>query len=1309
MWNRRVEVGLSLLVILILIPVSLLTLSGVEAGQQSTAAPPDLARVAAALESPSTAAAAEEATAVGYVYYDGTPVAGADVTILRDNITVYMTATAASGGGLPSFTVNLSDPPIFAAPDDILTLQVEYSGQINWSNFRVQPDQQTLTGRLSSACGPTEVPGGMIATDTTWTAECGPYFVRGNVQVMSGATLTVEAGATILFDPDLAMLVNGTLLSQGSADALVTFTSGQEEHWGYLSFGIGTTDSILTGTLVESAGGAVVANNAAIRVDGATVSLNGVIARWNESDGIQVFNSGTAPMDNLIVVGNTGRGISIDTNIVGISVQNSVVSHNTGGGIWLEGNTEGIVSGNTVESNDDSGIRIYSAGGPITISDNRVVGNETANYGAGLYFRSTRGDILDNYIVGNQANRSGGGVYLYGGYGNVFSRNFVLYNRSFDTTAAGAGMYLRGSNNQVSNNIFAANFADETITTNPGPGAGLYVYDGLDVSHNSFVQNYARMTPGGGLYSREPQLYLEANTIVDNIATSPVSDGWGGVHLIEPATLYHNSLFDNHAYDLYNGGELADGTVNAQANWWGTTDPVAISEQIHDWADDATRGLVDYANWLAEPWDAAPVSPPAEVETTVDGSSLTVSWQANPESDLAGYKVYLDTSDHIFDPAVGGEVAPIDVGLVTSFTLTCLPPDTYYLVVTAYDDDVDGVDDWIDGNESWFSREVEDTTTTPPACALPAGPTALSATPISSGRIDLAWTDNAADETGYRIERSPNGSTNWSEVGATPPNAESYSDTGLSCGVTYHYRVRAYRAGDSQYSAYSNVAQTTTINCPPAGPSDLNATAVSASQIDLAWTDNAADESAYRLERSPNGSTEWSEIANLPANSTAYNNTGLTCGTTYYYRVRAYRAGDGLYSAYSNVANATTGPCPPAAPGDLSATAVSTSRIDLAWTDNAADETAYLVERSPNGSTGWSEIVALGANSKSYSNTGLACGTTYYYRVRAYRSGDGEYSTYSNVAHDTTFACQPAAPSSLSATAVSASQINLAWVDNASDESAYRVERSPNGSSGWVEIDNLAANSTAYNDTGLACGATYYYRVRAYRSGDGQYSAYSNVAHDTTDACMGPAAPSNLSAVAWSASQINLTWTDNAGDESAYLVERSPNGSTSWAQIASLGANSTGYGNTGLACNTTYYYRVRAYRAGDGQYSAYSNVDGATTDACSPPTAPSGLSATGVSAEQINLSWTDNADDESAYLVERSPDGVSNWSQIAGLPANSTGYSDTGLACGMTYYYRVRAYRAGDGQYSGYSNIASAETAMCELKIASFLPLLIMP
>ncbi len=123
----------------------------------------------------------------------------------------------------------------------------------------------------------------------------------------------------------------------------------------------------------------------------------------------------------------------------------------------------------------------------------------------------------------------------------------------------------------------------------------------------------------------------------------------------------------------------------------------------------------------------------------------------------------------------------------------------------------------------------------------------------------------------------------------------------------------------------------------------------------------------------------------------------------------------------------------------------------------------------------------------------------YYYRVRAYRAGDGQYSSYSNVAHGTTQACPPpVAPTGLSATAISASQINLSWTDNAGDESGYRVERSLNGTSGWIEIASLGTNSCAFSDSGLEYNKTYYYRVRAYRAGDGQYSSYSNLAHDTT-------------------------------------------------------------------------------------------------------------------------------------------------------------------------------------------------------------------
>lgn len=100
---------------------------------------------------------------------------------------------------------------------------------------------------------------------------------------------------------------------------------------------------------------------------------------------------------------------------------------------------------------------------------------------------------------------------------------------------------------------------------------------------------------------------------------------------------------------------------------------------------------------------------------------------------------------------------------------------------------------------------------------------------------------------------------------------------------------------------------------------------------------------------------------------------------------------------------------PPAAPSSLSATAISTTQIDLTWTDNSSNETSFRVERSPNGSTGWASVGTNAADDNTFSNTGLTCGTQYFYRVFAV-NGVGD-STASNTANATTSACPPA-PSS---------------------------------------------------------------------------------------------------------------------------------------------------------------------------------------------------------------------------------------------------------------------------------------------------------
>ncbi len=191
-------------------------------------------------------------------------------------------------------------------------------------------------------------------------------------------------------------------------------------------------------------------------------------------------------------------------------------------------------------------------------------------------------------------------------------------------------------------------------------------------------------------------------------------------------------------------------------------------------------------------------------------------------------------------------------------------------------------------------------------------------------------------------------------------------------------------------------------------PTDLTASATSLTAIHLAWTDNATDETSFSIERSPNGTDNWTEIATPAANTTSYDNTGLTCGTTYFYRVRSYRASGDHYSPYSNVADATTVSClPPADPSSLTAVAASQTQIDLSWTDNSNDENDFGIERSANGTTGWSQITTVTANTTSYQNTGLTCGNTYYYRVRAHRSSDNSYSGYSNIANATTSACMP--------------------------------------------------------------------------------------------------------------------------------------------------------------------------------------------------------------------------------------------------------------------------------------------------------------
>ena len=189
---------------------------------------------------------------------------------------------------------------------------------------------------------------------------------------------------------------------------------------------------------------------------------------------------------------------------------------------------------------------------------------------------------------------------------------------------------------------------------------------------------------------------------------------------------------------------------------------------------------------------------------------------------------------------------------------------------------------------------------------------------------------------------------------------------------------------------------------------------------------------------------------------------------------------------------------PPSAPGNLAATAASSSQINLAWADGSNNESGFKIERCTGaGCTNFAQIGTAGANAASYADGGLSGSTTYVYRVRAY-NGSGD-SDYSNTASATTPAAPalPAAPSGLTATAASRSQINLAWTDNASNEDGFKIERCKGATcTNFAQIATVGLNVTTYANTGLSAKTTYRYRVRAYNATGN--SAYSNIANATT-------------------------------------------------------------------------------------------------------------------------------------------------------------------------------------------------------------------
>ena len=576
----------------------------------------------------------------------------------------------------------------------------------------------------------------------------------------------------------------------------------------------------------------------------------------------------------------------------------------------------------------------------------------------------------------------------------------------------------------------------------------------------------------------------------------------------------------------------------------------------------------------------------------------------------------------------------------------------------------------------------------PQTLALPPNkPANLTFVNKGTGQGELTFDDTSIAETSFVVQRSDDGAT-WTDLALSPvldspldvPNvtgSRTYIDTTYVSGNVYGYRVVAkntvgYGDGFPQLTVQS-VSDPITTGAAPSAPSAL--TAVIANSIDLTWTDNAANETGFAIERADNGGS-WTPLTTLGPNTGAdptvtgtvtYADTTVSPGNSYAYRVRATNAAGS--SPWSNSATVSI-PALPAAPTGLTATPQAGPQGRLTWTDNATNETGFTVRRATDA--GFSQNLVTtrlaGANITSYTDATVVTGATYYYQVRADNLGGS--SAWSTPYATLVVPSIPAAPLSLVGTLQNPGgagpQVALVWVSGSGGtETGFTLQRSDNGAP-FATIATTAAGVTTSIDVPVVTGHTYVYRVNAFSPGGASAWTTSN----TIVVPAVPAAPSGLTGsitrTAAGPDQVPLRWTDRSGNELGFTIQRATNSAfTTGVTSFAVGVNAIAYTDATVPHGATYYYRVRAYNLGGG--SGWSN----TVSFQTVPATPTGLAVTSVTRTSITLGWADVSSNETGYRIQRRPLGSSTWTLIATTAANATTYTNTGRSPNTSYEYRI--------------------------------------
>ncbi|MGA7892033.1 MAG: malectin domain-containing carbohydrate-binding protein, partial [Candidatus Sulfotelmatobacter sp.] len=523
----------------------------------------------------------------------------------------------------------------------------------------------------------------------------------------------------------------------------------------------------------------------------------------------------------------------------------------------------------------------------------------------------------------------------------------------------------------------------------------------------------------------------------------------------------------------------------------------------------------------------------------------------------------------------------------------------------------------------------------------------------------------------------------YATVGKDAALLETFTATANSSGDI----VIAFTIGAANQPVVMGIEIRSTSSCStvPSAPTGLTATASSSSVIGLSWTAVTPPANCTISSYSVYGSTTSGftpSSANLiksGVTTTSYSNTGLAASTTYYYVVEAVDA-EGT-SAASGQASAETSPAScstvPSAPTGLTATASSSSAIGLSWTAVTPPANCTISSYSVYGSTtsgftpGSGNLITSGLTGTSYSNTGLAASTTYYYVVEAL-DADGTSAASAQASAETS-------PAS-SGTDIVAINFEGPAVSNAGggDASFVADEYFSGGGASTPTTKTINLTDAGANAAPMAVYqtqrvGTFTYTIPGLTAGS-QYTVLLHFA------------------------EIYFT---AAGDREFDVAINGTTVLTNLDIYATVGANTALVEQFTATANSSGEI-VIAYSSGAVNQPSAAGVEIRSTSSCSTvPSAPTGLTATAASSSIISLSWTAVTPPAncsiSSYSVYGSTvsgftPGSSN--QIASGVTGTT-YSTTGLTASTTYYYVVEAVDADGNSAASAQATATTQSSSC--------------